>query len=96
MSWRSFPPRGAGVVYAVTTVRRPLVPELADSIPYAMAIVELEEGVRMVGLLGADGGPDIAIGAPVRAVIERNPAGRPLVVFLPDREGADGASPLPS
>jgi uncharacterized protein len=90
------PTPGRGVVYAVTTVRRSLVPELADSIPYAMAIVELEEGARMVGLLGADGASHITIGAPVRAVIERNPAGRPLVVFRSDGVGADGSSPLPS
>ena len=38
---------GHGVVYSVTTVRMNVLPELEP--PYQVAIVELEEGPRMLG-----------------------------------------------
>jgi uncharacterized OB-fold protein len=48
---------GTGEVYAVTTVRMNVIPELPP--PYQVAIVELDEGPRLLG--GISGG-DCAIG----------------------------------
>jgi len=40
---------GEGVVHSFVRVHRPLTPAMADEVPYAIATVELDAGVRMVG-----------------------------------------------
>ena len=37
---------GRGVIYALTVIRLPVIPELVP--PYLLALVDLEEGVRML------------------------------------------------
>lgn len=39
--------RGAGKVVGFSVVHRAVNPELADQVPYAVAVVELDEGVRL-------------------------------------------------
>jgi uncharacterized OB-fold protein len=51
--WRWSPCSGRGRVYSWTVTHRALHPAFADDVPYAVVVVELEEGVRMVsGLRG--------------------------------------------
>jgi uncharacterized OB-fold protein len=40
---------GRGVVHTFTVVRQNFAPPFKDELPYAVAMVELEEGVRMLG-----------------------------------------------
>lgn len=40
------PAGGVGVVYALTVIRLPVIPELVP--PYQLALVDLDEGVRML------------------------------------------------
>ena len=45
LEWRQA--SGKGQLYSYTTVYVSSLPEFADDVPYAYAIVELDEGVRM-------------------------------------------------
>jgi uncharacterized protein len=44
MDW--VPATGRGVIYALTVMRLPVIPELVP--PYQLALVDLDEGVRML------------------------------------------------
>ena len=39
---------GKGKLFSWTTATQPMMPQFADSVPYSPAIVELDEGVRMI------------------------------------------------
>jgi uncharacterized protein len=46
---------GTGTVYSFSVVRRAVNPDLESEIPYVVAMVELDEGVRMLtNLVGCD------------------------------------------
>jgi uncharacterized OB-fold protein len=61
---------GLGVVYAVTVVyRAPSEPFRAD-VPYAVALVDLDEGFRMMANVVGDDPEGVAIGDRVRVVFE--------------------------
>ncbi len=40
--------RGTGKVYSHSTVYRALVPGFEDDVPYVVAMIELDEGVRLL------------------------------------------------
>lgn len=75
VEWREA--SGEGQVYSVTTIR-PKPPAR----PYAVALVDLAEGPRMMSNICGIAPEDIEIGMKVRAAIaERD--GRPIVIFHP-------------
>jgi uncharacterized OB-fold protein len=57
---------GSGTVYSFAVYHRAMHPGFADLVPYTVAMVELEEGIRMVGPVVEP--EDLAIGDPVTAV----------------------------
>lgn len=59
---------GTGTVWSSTVYHRAMNPAFADHVPYAVAMIELDEGIRMVGMLAEVGGADI--GDRVRATYE--------------------------
>jgi uncharacterized OB-fold protein len=61
---------GAGVVYTFTIAHRPFHPAWADRVPYAVATVELAEGVRMVSDLPPEDTDVVRIGAPVEVFFD--------------------------
>ena len=61
LEWRKA--SGRGVVYAVTVVTRAPSDEFRPLAPYTLALVDLEEGARLMG----HAAPGLAIGDPVRA-----------------------------
>ncbi len=77
LEWR--PARGTGVVYAVTVEHRPPTGEA----PYAVALVDLDEGVRMMtNVVGCE--PDsVTVGMPVAVTWEPLADGRHLPLFAP-------------
>lgn len=85
LEWR--PASGRGVVYAVTVERKPQNPGLASIAPYTVALIDLEEGVRMMSsVVGTD--PDaVRVGDPVQISWEPLADGRNLPMF----ERAEGA-----
>ena len=61
---------GRGTLYSFTIARRPTARDFADKVPYAIAIVELEEGPHIAtNVVGCD--PEtLRIGQPLEAVFE--------------------------
>jgi uncharacterized protein len=85
LEWR--PASGRGVVYAVTVEYKPQNPMMAAMAPYAVALVDLEEGVRL--LSNVVGGPaeDVTVGMAVEVAWEPLSDGRNLPQFRPSRGG---------
>ena len=62
---RWVPSSGRGTVWTFTVTRQNRTPGFAEETPYVLALVELEEGVKMfTNVVGCDPG-DVAIGMPV-------------------------------
>ena len=76
-------PRGTGTVYAVTTVRR----KAEAGGDYNVAIIELDEGVRLMSRVENIAPADVSIGLRVKARVQLA-EGRGLVVFDPAGEAA--------
>ena len=56
--WLRAAPAGGGRVGSWTVLHPPVLPAFADLVPFVVLLVELDEGVRMVGqLVGDDGIP---------------------------------------
>ena len=61
---------GAGTVYTFTIAHRPPHPLFSDQCPLAIAVVELEEGPRMISnIVGCDPA-DVEVGMAVQVVFE--------------------------
>src|SRR5439155_15706974 len=68
IEWRAA--SGRGTVYACSVMAKPGNPTMAAKVPYAVALVELEEGPRfMTNIVGCDAA-DVRIGQPVRVTWE--------------------------
>jgi uncharacterized OB-fold protein len=77
LEWRDS--NGRGTVYATTVVERAPSDEFRALAPYTLALVDLDEGPRLMG----HATPDVAIGDRVDAEIFQC-AGRALVRFRPE------------
>src|SRR3984893_12835954 len=53
---------GKGAVFSWTVVAQPMLPQFAPLVPYAPAVIELEEGVRMVSWVTDATPGDLALG----------------------------------
>ena len=75
---------GRGTVYATSVVRRrPPQP------PYNVALIELEEGVRMMSRVEGIDAEKVAIGMAVRsAIVTRDD--KSILIFLPDEQAGTG------
>lgn len=81
LEWR--PAAGTGEVYAVSVQHRPALPMFADRVPYAVALVELDEGIRMMtNIVGIDA-EAVTIGQRVTVCWEPLSDGRHLPLFQP-------------
>jgi uncharacterized protein len=81
IEWR--PASGAGTVYSCSTMAKPANPLMADRVPYVVALVELQEGPRlMTNIVGCDPA-DVRIGLPVQVTWEELSDGRNLALFEP-------------
>jgi uncharacterized OB-fold protein len=81
LEWRTS--AGAGRVYAVTVEHRPQDPRMAARAPYAVALVELDEGPRLVSnIVGCDPA-SVTVGMRVNVDWEPLSDGRQLPVFRP-------------
>ena len=56
---------GRGEVHTFTIARRPAGPAFADDVPYVVALIELEEGPRMMSRVQTDDPESVRIGAKV-------------------------------
>jgi uncharacterized protein len=76
---------GTGTVYSYVVHRHPPVP--GKQLPMVIALVELTEGVRMLGELTGVDPADVAIGMPVRVHFRRVDDDLVLPDWRPDRPG---------
>ncbi|MEU7165748.1 OB-fold domain-containing protein [Streptomyces morookaense] len=83
--WTAVDASGAGTVHAYVVVHHPPAPGF--DAPYAVVLVELAEGVRMISNLTGAGPGAVRIGMPVELEFQRVGEGRELPVFRP--RGAD-------
>jgi uncharacterized OB-fold protein len=77
IEWR--PASGAGTVYALSLQHRPAHPKLADRVPYAVALVDLAEGVRMMSEVLPS--TEVQVGDAVQVLWEPLSDGRNLPLF---------------
>ncbi|WP_068636520.1 bifunctional OB-fold nucleic acid binding domain-containing protein/MaoC family dehydratase [Thauera butanivorans] len=68
LEWKEV--KGTGTLYTYTLTRVPTMPDFADEMPQKMAVVELDEGVRInTTLIGLDEA-EIAVGMRLKPVID--------------------------
>jgi uncharacterized OB-fold protein len=70
-----------GTVYAVSIHHRPARPDLSELTPYAIVLVDLDEGVRMLARAAVDDAGSVAVGQRMRW--RPDPAGGRAFVFEP-------------
>lgn len=75
------PAAGTGTVYAISVMPKPGNPTMAGREPYAVALVDLPEGVRLLANVVGEGALDAAVGDAVRVAWEPLSDGRHLPVF---------------
>jgi uncharacterized OB-fold protein len=74
---------GRGTVYTFTVVYQNDLPPFRDRVPYVVAIVELEEGVRMTSNIEGCAPEEVRCGMAVRVAFREEPRGDGEVVALP-------------
>ncbi|GAA2399253.1 Zn-ribbon domain-containing OB-fold protein [Actinomadura vinacea] len=74
------PVSGRGSIYSFTVVHRPPA-GFAELAPYAVALVDLDEGTRAMGRVVTDDLESVRIGARVVTIIERTDEGEALPQF---------------
>jgi uncharacterized OB-fold protein len=58
---------GRGTIHSWTVSRRPAGPGWADEVPYVVALVDLEEGPRLLGVVEVDDPDEVRTGLAVEA-----------------------------
>jgi uncharacterized protein len=62
--------RGTGRVHSFSVIRRASDPAFASRVPYVVALIELDEGPRMMANVVGDDALAVAIGDPVKVIFE--------------------------
>jgi uncharacterized OB-fold protein len=61
---------GSGTIYSFSVVHRPAHPGMAGEVPYVVALVEVEEGVRLMTNIVECDPADVEVGMEVEVVFE--------------------------
>jgi uncharacterized OB-fold protein len=81
--------QGTGTIWTFTVVMKNSTASVGLETPYVIALVELAEGVRVLGnLLGCEV-EEAEIGMPVALAFAVAPSGQRVPVFVPNRAGQD-------
>jgi uncharacterized OB-fold protein len=83
ISWGSVASKGRGTVYSHVTLHHPQIP--GYEFPLAVALIDLEEGTRIVSNVVGCKPEEVHIGMPVRLSIENVDEELKLPLFRPDR-----------
>jgi uncharacterized OB-fold protein len=83
LSWEPVP--ADGTVYAVSVHHRPASPELAGAVPYAVVLVDLDAGVRMMARADGVVAEEVTVGQRMRW--RPDPDGGKAFVFEPISRG---------
>lgn len=82
IDWRQA--SGRGEVYALSVMHRPGNPTMAGRVPYAVALIDLEEGVRMMSNVVGIEADQVKVGMAVTVTWEALSDGRNLPLFEPE------------
>jgi len=74
---------GTGTVYSFSIMYRPANPLMKDKVPYAVGLIELDEGVRMMSNIVGIDVEAIKVGMKVKVTWEAMTDGRHLPLFEP-------------
>lgn len=77
--WREV--SGRGVVHSWTVTHQSPLPGFKEAVPFVLVTVDMEEGVRMLGLLQGAPVEALRVGLAVRASVETVPGGAQQPVF---------------
>jgi uncharacterized OB-fold protein len=69
-NWEWAQSSGKGTLFSWTTATQPMMPQFAESVPYSPAVVELEEGVRLVTWLMDVKPEELELGMPLQVVFD--------------------------
>lgn len=87
LGWHSV--SGRGRLHTFTITRTPTVAMFADEVPQRLAVVELEEGVRVTSTLVDVDEADIVVGMPLEPVFESTDGGEGVLLrFRPEGTSA--------
>jgi uncharacterized OB-fold protein len=64
LAWKTS--AGGGRILSHTTVHRAPTPAFRDEVPYVIALIDMDEGFRLMVNVKGGASPDVAIGQPVR------------------------------
>jgi uncharacterized OB-fold protein len=81
---------GRGTVFTYTVVQHPVHPVMAGAIPYVLALIELEEGPRILTNLRHVRPEDVRVGLPVGVLFEQLDDATALPQFRPVDAAAGG------
>ena len=81
--WSWQPVSGRGRLFTWTVTHRATDPAFAEHVPYVVAVVELEEGPRVVGNIFGVDPPTLVLDGPVRVVLDRRSDAIALIDFEP-------------
>jgi len=81
LEWREV--SGAATLYTYTVTRQPTAPFFADEVPQRLAVVQLDEGVRMTSTLVGVDDADIRIGMRLKPVFDPVSADVTMLRFAP-------------
>lgn len=76
---------GKGTIYSYTVVHRPPSRKFEEDVPYTVALVELDEGVRMMSNIVEIEPQDVRVGMEVEVVFEEIGPGISLPKFRPGK-----------
>jgi uncharacterized OB-fold protein len=76
---------GRGTVFTFSVARHPFIPQLADAVPYVIAVVELEDapGVRLIANVIDIDPEEVRIGMPVSVAWDDIDANTTIPRFTP-------------
>lgn len=67
--------KGTGTVYSFTIIRRAPIASFSPLVPYVVALIELDEGVRMLSNIVGPNALSVSIGAKVKVTFEERAEG---------------------
>jgi hypothetical protein len=74
---------GRGAIHSWTVAHHAFHPGFVADLPYVLAVVDLEEGVRAMGRLRGVAHGELRIGLPVEVTVAQRDDGLALPVFVP-------------
>lgn len=79
LEWKEL--SGRGTIFTFTVTAQPTVRMFSDEMPQLIAIVELDEGIRMTTTIASDDPSSLRVGAPVLPFFDHGPDGKTLLRF---------------